>query len=66
MYIENNGHESALDSTVTSLFGWQEYLETVYRDCGTIGVIFRANQEARQKTLETTVAFFTETLQPEP
>jgi len=58
MYIEDNGHESALDGKVTTLFGWQEYLETLYRDCGTIGVIFRTNQEARQDTLETTVAFF--------
>ncbi|KPJ98930.1 MAG: hypothetical protein AMJ60_06675 [Desulfobacterales bacterium SG8_35] len=66
MYIENNGHESALDGTVTTLFGWQEYLETVYRDCGTIGVILRSNREARQKALATTVAFFTETLQPGP
>jgi dienelactone hydrolase len=64
MYIEDNGHESALDGKVTTLFGWQEYIETVYRDCGNIGVIFRANQEAKQDTLETTVAFFIENLQP--
>ena len=62
MYIEDNGHESALDGEVTTLFGWQEYIETVYRDCGRIGVIFRANQEARRDTLETTVEFFSQTL----
>jgi len=66
MYIEESGHESALDGSVATLFGWQEYVEAVYRDCGTIGVIFRSNQAAMRKTLETTVAFFTETLQPEP
>ena len=62
MYIEDNGHESALDGKVTTLFGWQEYIETVYRDCGKIGVIFRASPEASKKTLEATVSFFSEVL----
>ncbi|MFC1845295.1 dienelactone hydrolase family protein [Thermodesulfobacteriota bacterium] len=62
MYIEDNGHESALDGRVTTLFGWQEYIETLYRDCGTIGVIFRSNRGAQQETLETTVRFFSEIL----
>ena len=53
-------HESALDGKVTTLFGWQEYIETLYRICGDIGVIFRSNQEAMQETLETTVRFFSE------
>ena len=63
IYIEDNGHESALDGEVTTLFGWREYIETVYRDCGKIGVISRASQEARRDTLETTVEFFSQTLQ---
>jgi dienelactone hydrolase len=62
MYIEENGHESALDSRASTLFGWQEYVEAVYRDCGTIGVISRSNSEISEDTLETTVAFFSETL----
>ena len=62
MYIEENGHESALDGEVTTLFGWQDYIETVYRDCGRIGVVFRSNQEARRNTLVTTVQFFSDTL----
>jgi dienelactone hydrolase len=62
MYIEESGHESALDGSVSTLFGWQEYLETLYRSCGTIGVIFRSNAELSTETLETTVAFFSETL----
>ncbi len=61
-YIEENGHESALDGEVTTLFGWREYIETVYRSCGTIGVILRADERARQDTLETTIAFFREKL----
>jgi len=65
MYIEENGHESALDGRVSTLFGWQEYIETVYRYCGTIGVIFRSNAEISKDTLETTVAFFSETLKKE-
>jgi len=65
MYIEENGHESALEGRVTTLFGWQEYIEEVYRDCGTIGVIFRSNAEISKDTLETTVAFFSETLNKE-
>ena len=60
MYIEENGHESALDGKITTLFGWQEYIETLYRICGETGVIFRSNQEAMQETLETTVRFFSE------
>lgn len=63
MYIEDNGHESALDGEVTTLFGWREYIETVYRSCGTIGVILRADEKARQDTLATTVAFFREKLE---
>jgi hypothetical protein len=62
MYIEENGHESALDGEVTTLFGWREYIETVYRSCGTIGVILRADERARHDTLETTIAFFREKL----
>lgn len=63
MYIEKNGHETALDGQVTTLFGWREYLETLYRNCGDIGVIFRSNQGAQKDTLETTVRFFSENLQ---
>jgi len=61
-YIENSGHEYGLEGKTSTLFGWQEYLENLYRQCGTIGVIFRTNTEARQDTLETTVAFFTDKL----
>lgn len=63
MYIDDNGHETALDGKVDTLFGWREYIETLYRDCGNIGVIFRTNQDAMQDTLKTTVAFFSENLQ---
>ena len=63
MHIEENGHESALDGRVTTLFGWREYLETVYRECGTIGVIFRSNAEMSRETLKATVSFFKDTLQ---
>ena len=61
-YIEDNGHESALNGEVTTLFGWREYLETVYRDCGTVGVTYRSNAEISEDTIETTVNFFSETL----
>ncbi len=62
MYIEDNGHESALDGEVTTQFGWQEYLETVYQDCGATGVISRPDSKISEDTIETTVGFFTETL----
>jgi dienelactone hydrolase len=62
MYIEDNGHESALEGEVTTLFGWREYLETIYRDCGKIGVIYRSDPEASRDTLETTISFFRENL----
>jgi len=63
MYIEDNGHESALDGRITTLFGWHEYMENVYRECGTIGVIYRSDKEISRDTLETTVAFFADKLQ---
>jgi hypothetical protein len=62
MYIEDNGHESALDGETTTLFGWWEYIETLYRSCGTIGVILRADERVQQDTLDTTTAFFRENL----
>lgn len=65
MFIEESGHESALEGNVSTLFGWQEYLETVYRDCGTIGVILRSDAETSRDTLETTIGFFRETLKQE-
>lgn len=62
MYIEENGHESALDGRVTTLFGWREYVENVYRECGTIGVIHRSDKEISRDTLKTTTDFFAENL----
>jgi dienelactone hydrolase len=61
-YIEDNGHESALDGRVDTKFGWWEYIETLYRDCGTIEVIMRQNPEARRNTLDTTIRFFSDVL----
>ena len=66
LYIEDDGHEYTLDGSVSTLFGWQEYIENLHRQCGTIGVIFRTNPEARQDTLKTTVTFFTEKLAIQP
>jgi dienelactone hydrolase len=65
MYIEENGHESSLDGSVTTLFGWREYLETTYRECGNIGVIFRSDREISRKTLDTSIQFFSEALKQE-
>lgn len=61
-YIEDDGHESALAGKVNTKFGWGEYIETLYRDCGKIEVILRLDPEARQNTLETTLKFFSEVL----
>lgn len=62
MYIEDDGHESALDGMVNTKFGWQEYLETLYRDCGRVGVIFIFDPETRGDTLDTTIRFFSEVM----
>ncbi len=62
MYIENNGHESALDGKVTTKFGWQEFLANLYQDCGSRETTLQVNQEARQDALQTIVTFFTDTL----
>ena len=62
MYIEDDGHESALDGKATTLFGWREYLQTVYRDCGGVGVISRADPEISKDTIEATVDFFSKSL----
>lgn len=61
-YIEDDGHETALDGKVNTMFGWREYIETLYRDCGNIEVIMRHNPEARRNTLHTTLRFFSEAL----
>jgi dienelactone hydrolase len=66
MYIEDSGHEFALDGRVSTKFGWGEYLEEVYRDCGTRELNLAINQEARADTLATTVAFFKENLKEAP
>lgn len=62
MYIEENGHESALEGRVSTLFGWRDYMENVYRECGTIGVLYRSDKEISTDTLNTTTAFFAENL----
>ena len=61
-YIEDDGHEYALDGKIDTKFGWWEYIETLYRDCGNIEVIMRLNPEARRKTLDTTIRFFSDVL----
>jgi dienelactone hydrolase len=61
-YIEDDGHESALNGKVNTEFGWWEYIETLYRNCGDIEVIMRLNHEARRKTLDTTIRFFSDVL----
>ena len=61
-FIEDDGHEYALDGKVDTKFGWWEYIETLYRDCGNIEVIMRLNPEARRKTLDTTISFFSDVL----
>jgi dienelactone hydrolase len=66
MYIDDSGHEFALDGRVSTKFGWGEYLEEVYRDCGTRELNLAINQEARADTLATTVAFFKENLKEAP
>jgi len=66
MYIEDSGHEFALDGRVSTKFGWGEYIEEVYRDCGTREMNLGINQEARTDTLTTTVNFFKENLKEAP
>ena len=66
MYIEESGHEFALDGRVSTKFGWGEYIEEVYRDCGTREMNLAVSQEDRADTLTTTVEFFKEALQEAP
>jgi dienelactone hydrolase len=66
MYIEDSGHEFALDGRVSTKFGWGEYIDAVYRNCGTREMNLRINHEARSDTLATTVAFFKENLKEAP
>ena len=61
-YIEDDGHESAFDGTINTKFGWRQYIENLYRRCGRIEVIMRLDPEARRKTLDTTLKFFSEVL----
>jgi dienelactone hydrolase len=66
MYIEDNGHEFALGGRVSTKFGWGEYIDEVYRDCGTRELNLGINLEARADTLATTVEFFKENLKEAP
>jgi dienelactone hydrolase len=61
-YIEDDGHESALEGKVTTLFGWREYLQTVYRQCGSVEVISRSDAKISEETIEATLNFFSENL----
>ena len=58
MYIEDNGHESALDGKVTTQFSWEEYVENIYQQCGRSKTTLSLNADARKETLETTIRFF--------
>jgi dienelactone hydrolase len=62
MYIEESGHETALENRYSTKFGWGEYIEEVYRDCGQRELNLNINDEARADTILTTVSFFKENL----
>lgn len=62
IYLEDDGHEVALDGKTSTKDGWDEYVKTMFRTCGKRGVTLRLDQKARQDTLETTVNFFLKTL----
>ena len=62
MYLEDDGHETALDGKASTKDGWEQYIKTIFRTCGKKGVTLRLDHKARQDTLETTVEFFTTTL----
>jgi dienelactone hydrolase len=56
--IEDDGHETALDGKATTLFSWEEYIDTLYQHCGESETNLRVNEEARLDTIKTTVEFF--------
>lgn len=62
LYLEDDGHEVALNGKATTRDGWKQYVTTLSRNCGKRGVTLRVNQKARQDTLETTINFFSKTL----
>ena len=62
MYIEDSGHETALGGRVSTKFGWGEYIEKVYRECGQRELNLNINEAARADTLAKTVEFFKENL----
>lgn len=62
IYIEDDGHEVALDGKASTKEGWKHFIETMFQTCGKRGVTLRVNQKARQDTIATTVKFFSTTL----
>lgn len=62
MYIEDTGHESALNGTINTQFGWQEFITNLYQQCGSRETTLKLNPEARKDTLRSTVTFFSDTL----
>ena len=62
IYIEDDGHETALDGKASTKESWKHFIETMFQTCGKRGVTLRINQKARQDTIATTVKFFSKTL----
>jgi dienelactone hydrolase len=62
MYIEDDGHEAALNGKASTKDGWNQFIKTMFRTCGKRGVTLRVNKKARQDTLAATVKFFSTTL----
>jgi len=62
MYIEDDGHEVALNGKASTKDGWNQYIKAMFRTCAKRGVTLRVDQKARQDTLAATVKFFSTTL----
>ncbi len=62
IYIEEDGHEVALDGKLSTKDGWPRYIDTLLRTCGKRGATLRMNPEARLDAIEANVEFFSKTL----
>ena len=62
MYIEDDGHEVALNGKASTKDGWNQFIKTMFQTCAKRGVTLRVDKKARQDTLATTIKFFSTTL----
>jgi len=62
VYLEDDGHEVALNGKTSTREGWSQYVDTLFKICGKRGTTIRFDKKARNDTILITVDFFSKSL----